>query len=131
MVTKTCSQLEIKVSFCLHVCAFSLLDLELATARKRRYWVRDWILRRPENNLLYEEIELEDEGKYKQAFRMSSALFERLLSFIRDDIKKQVYIISYGCIYIYIYVCVCVWSVCSSVMYDKDLKLVHFINSWC
>ncbi len=67
------------------------LERDLLTARKKRRstWVKDWILRRPEENLLYKEIVSEDQAKFKQAFRMTPAVFEKLLDFIKGDICKQ------------------------------------------
>ena len=65
------------------------LERDLATARERRIWTRDWILRRPEQNFLYQEIEAEDENKFKQAFRMTPDVFKKLLELIEDDIRKK------------------------------------------
>ena len=64
------------------------LDLETARRRRRR-WTRDWVLRRPVHNTLYREIAEEDEGKFRQAFRMPPATFKKLLSYIAEDIKKK------------------------------------------
>ena len=66
-----------------------LLALDLESARKRRTWTRDWVLRRPEHNILYQEIEGEDAEKFRQAFRMPPEIFKKLLALIGDDIRKK------------------------------------------
>ncbi len=65
------------------------LQRDLDTARKRRLWSKDWVLRRPQKNILYQEIEAEDQLKFKQAFRMCPLAFQKLLGVIEGDIRKQ------------------------------------------
>lgn len=60
--------------------------------RKRRFWVRQWILRR--NRLgasatLLKELALEDKEGYKNHLRMSEEKFDELLSKVQNSIKKQ------------------------------------------
>ena len=69
----------------------ALLEFDLDTARKRRRscWARDWILRRPLQQPLYEEFREEDVSKFGQAFRMPPPTFSKLLEYIKADMERK------------------------------------------
>lgn len=60
--------------------------------KKRRFWVRQWILRRNRlgaSETLLKELALEDIEGYRNHLRMSEEKFNELLSKVHDCIKKQ------------------------------------------
>ncbi|XP_023312161.1 uncharacterized protein LOC111692397 [Anoplophora glabripennis] len=60
--------------------------------KKRRFWVRQWILRRNRlgaSETLLKELALEDKEGYRNQLRMSEEKLEELLSKVQDVIKKQ------------------------------------------
>lgn len=62
------------------------------TKRSHRYWVRHWIKRRENKNIietLLKELEREDVECYKNFLRMSAADFRYLLDKIKFAIQKQ------------------------------------------
>ncbi|CAH2012916.1 unnamed protein product [Acanthoscelides obtectus] len=61
-------------------------------SRKRRFWVRTWILRRHKlgvSGTLFKELALEDKDAYKNHLRMSEEQFQGLLLKIKSKIQKQ------------------------------------------
>ncbi|XP_030750675.1 putative nuclease HARBI1 [Sitophilus oryzae] len=75
-------------------CYYYLAVKSRCTEKKRshRYWVRDWIKRRENMNImeiLLKELEQEDEVCYKNFLRMSAADFRYLLDKIKFVIEKQ------------------------------------------
>ena len=66
------------------------LELDLETARKRRRcWTKEWISKRGEMKNVYEELFVEDEAKFRQAFRMPPEIFQKLLCLVENDIRKE------------------------------------------
>lgn len=60
--------------------------------KKRRFWVRQWILRRNKlgvSETLLKELALEDKESYRIFLRMSEEKFEELLSKVQAKIRKQ------------------------------------------
>lgn len=57
--------------------------------KKKRVWARDWVLRRDPQSLIYAEFLEEDPKKFRQCFRMSLPMFERLLDMIYPFILKK------------------------------------------
>ena len=57
--------------------------------KKKRIWARNWVLRREPLGLIYSEFCQEDPKKFHQCFRMSPALFDKLLSMIFPYILKK------------------------------------------
>lgn len=60
--------------------------------KKRRFWVRQWILRRNRlgaSETLLKELALEDKEGYRNHLRMSEEKFDELLLKVQDRIKKQ------------------------------------------
>nr|CAI5853840.1 unnamed protein product [Callosobruchus analis] len=61
--------------------------------KKRRFWVRQWILRRTRligaSETLLKELATEDKDGYRNYLRMSEEKFEELLSKVQNSIKKQ------------------------------------------
>jgi len=60
--------------------------------KKRRFWVRQWILRRNQlgaSNTLLKELALEDKEGYRNHLRMSEEKFNELLFRVQDRIKKK------------------------------------------
>jgi hypothetical protein len=60
--------------------------------KKRRWWVRSWILRR--NDLgtsarLFKELELEDPSSYANILRLSVPKFKELLELVTPLIQKK------------------------------------------
>lgn len=73
--------------YCYHAVKF-----RTETIRSHRYWVRDWIKRRENKNImetLLKELEREDQECYKNFLRMSAADFRYLLDKIKCVIEKQ------------------------------------------
>lgn len=61
--------------------------------KKRRFWVRQWILRRNQlgaSNTLLKELALEDKEGYRNHLRMSEEKFNELLFRVQDRIKKKI-----------------------------------------
>ncbi|CAH1967913.1 unnamed protein product [Acanthoscelides obtectus] len=61
-------------------------------SRKRRFWVRTWILRRNKlgvSGTPLKELALEDKDAYKNHLRMSEEQFQGLLINIKSKIQKQ------------------------------------------
>ncbi|KAI4455677.1 hypothetical protein MML48_9g00012276 [Holotrichia oblita] len=60
--------------------------------KKRRFWVKQWILRRNRlgaSETLLKELALEDKEGYRNHLRMSEERFDELLSKVQNCIKKQ------------------------------------------
>lgn len=87
------------VSECVQIVA-DLLKKELErivcnmnkSRKKRRFWVRQWILRRNTlgaSKTLLKELALEDKEGYRNHLRMSEEKFDELLSKIQNCITKQ------------------------------------------
>ncbi|XP_023312264.1 uncharacterized protein LOC111692469 [Anoplophora glabripennis] len=60
--------------------------------KRRRFWVRDWILRREKYgayNKLIRELKIEDAQQFKNFIRMSAVDFEELLSKVGRIIQKE------------------------------------------
>lgn len=73
-------------------CYYYLKSRSTETKRSHRYWVRDWIKRRENKNVmetLLKELEREDQECYKNFLRMSAADFRYLLDKIKFAIEKQ------------------------------------------
>lgn len=69
-----------------------LRTILLSKGRKRRFWVRQWILRRNRlgaSESLLRELALEDREEYRNHLRMSEEKFEELLLKIHSRIKKS------------------------------------------
>ena len=68
------------------------LVLRRARRRRRRFWVRTWLLRRPEygqyENLM-KELEMEDTSGFKNFLRMEPAMFYELLQRLSLRISKK------------------------------------------
>lgn len=65
---------------------------QMLKRKKRRWWVRSWILRR--NDLgasarLFKELELEDPSSYANILRMSVPKFKELLELVTPLIQKK------------------------------------------
>ena len=60
-----------------------------APIKKKRIWARDWVLRRDPFALIYSEFSEEDPKKFRQCFRMSPEIFNRLLDSIFPFILKK------------------------------------------
>ena len=61
--------------------------------KKRRWWVRPWVLRRPllgQYSRLMQELELEDEMAFKNFVRVEPAMFHELVQRLTPRIEKQV-----------------------------------------
>ena len=57
--------------------------------KKKRIWARDWVLRRNPHALIYSEFSEEDPKKFRQCFRMSPQIFNKLLDAIFPYILKK------------------------------------------
>ena len=57
--------------------------------KKKRLWARNWVLRRNPLDLIYSEFSREDPKKFYQCFRMSPAMFDKLLSMVFHHILKK------------------------------------------
>lgn len=61
--------------------------------KKRKWWVRPWILKRDEKgafSLVNEEFEAADDTEsFKGFLRMDKETFEKLLSLVKEDIMKE------------------------------------------
>uniref|UniRef100_A0A8D8TUQ0 Nuclease HARBI1 n=1 Tax=Cacopsylla melanoneura TaxID=428564 RepID=A0A8D8TUQ0_9HEMI len=66
--------------------------LNQSQRKKRRFWVRQWILRRNQlgaSNSLLKELAMEDKEGYRNHLRMSESKFDELLLKIENKIKKK------------------------------------------
>ena len=60
--------------------------------RKRRMWVRGWVLRRPlhgQYEVLMRELELEDEAAFRNFLRMEPATFQEIVDRVGPRIRRQ------------------------------------------
>ena len=53
---------------------------EESKPKKKRVWVRDWIGRRPDEVLLFTEIQMEDEENFFANFRLSPLEYKNFFS---------------------------------------------------
>ena len=70
------------------------LELEEADSsrKKKRWWVRDWLLRRPfygQYDALLTELKTEDPETFRNFIRMDFAMFDELLERLSPRIAKK------------------------------------------
>jgi len=93
-VLQICAQMDREMLLlAVNVARFALLEEEAEdVGRQRRWWVRDWLCRRPihgQYDALLAELRLEDLKAFKNFLRMEPDTFHLLLQRLEDRIAKQ------------------------------------------
>lgn len=66
--------------------------LEEELLKKKRLWTRKWIIDRPiagGSDLLLKQLRIEDPSEFRLALRLTTELFDELLSLVKVSIQRQ------------------------------------------